>query len=543
MAPIRLSRWQLTKLLLGQFWRDAGFFTRIMSVVLVATVSAMVLDRLIRPESLERLGIPVGGSSKGTKMDFQTVLEDCKSKYPKQPFLIRAFGVEYVVFPSSYFDEIKKLPEQQASALAFFRDSFHESWSGIPRQSAELLETVSVDLARTIPGYVRDRQADCAAACENVIGAPAGWEEVTLFAGMQEIVVSTNASAFVGRELGTSRSWTRSVERLPMAALIGTVLLGYLPIVLRPLFKPILFAPAMWLRWSMANMLTPILRDDIHEFEHSKDKKQLTGPKDKGKVPMTGWLLNRYKPGQATIERLINDYITLSFESTVSSAGALFFIIRELAADPALSDALRSELMSCAPSGELPLTYLTELRRMDSVMRESTRANPFSLRTSDPTFIARIFPGIGLLTYRLPPVVLCRELLTPLQLSTGPQLPAGTNICVDAHHINFSSSLWKDPEQFDSMRHYRKRQSPDNEQRFKFANLRSDSPGWGDGLQACPGRLFADNTLKIILTHLLLNYDFKLRPEDGEPKKGSAPNGTMYPDMWAKILFRSRPVD
>ena len=80
IAPIRLSRWQLTKLFLGQIWRDAGFLTWILLVLLMVTVSALILDRLIRPQSLEALGIPVGGSSKGTKMDFQQMLEDCKSK-------------------------------------------------------------------------------------------------------------------------------------------------------------------------------------------------------------------------------------------------------------------------------------------------------------------------------------------------------------------------------------------------------------------------------------------------------------------------------
>lgn len=198
---------------------------------------------------------------------------------------------------------------------------------------------------------------------------------------MQEIVASTNASAFVGRELGTNRKWTRSVERLPMAALIATVLLSYLPILLRPLFKPILFAPAIWLRWNMASMLTPIIQDDIREFENSIDKKTLLGPKEKGKVPLTGWLLNRYKSDHVTMRRLIDDYITLSFESTASSAGTLFFIMGELAADPALADVLRDEIMDCAPDGKLPLSHLTELRRMDSVMRESTRVNPFSHRT------------------------------------------------------------------------------------------------------------------------------------------------------------------
>lgn len=295
--------------------------------------------------------------------------------------MIRAFGVEYVVYSSSYFDEIKKLPEKQASALAFFRDSFNEPWSGIPRQTPELLKTISVDLARAIPAFVRARQIDCAAACDSVIGTCVKWKEVTLFAGMQELVASTNASAFVGRDLGTNRKWTRSVERLPMAALIGTVLLSYLPILLRPFLKPVFYGPAVWLRWNMAAMLKPIIQEDIHDYEQSKDKKSRVGPKEKGKVPLTGWLLNRYKPHQKIMKRFVDDYITLSFESTASSAGTLFFIMGELAADPALADILREEILQYAPDGKLPLTHLNELRKMDSVMRESTRANPFSHRT------------------------------------------------------------------------------------------------------------------------------------------------------------------
>lgn len=142
------------------------------------------------------------------------------------------------------------------------------------------------------------------------------------------------------------------------------------------------------------------------------------------------------------------------------------------------------------------------------------------------------------LTLRI--VVLYRKLLTPTKLSMGPELPAGTKICVDAHHINYSPDLWRDPETFDGLRHYRARQEPSQEMRFKFANLGADAPGWGDGLQACPGRMFADNTLKIALTHLLLHYDIKLRPGDKKPESGTLPNGAFYPDMKAKILFKSR---
>lgn len=127
-----------------------------------------------------------------------------------------------------------------------------------------------------------------------------------------------------------------------------------------------------------------------------------------------------------------------------------------------------------------------------------------------------------------------------MQFSIGPELPAGTNICVDAHSINFSPELWEDPEKYDGLRHYRARQKPGYENKYKFANLGSDTPNWGDGPQACPGRMFADNTLKIVLVHLLTNYEFRLRPGEGIPKQGSMPNGTMYPDTSAKIHYRLR---
>ncbi len=80
LAPIRLSWWQLTRLLLAQFWRDRGAAARITLILLMSLTAAVLLDRLIRPPTLEALGIPLGGSSTRTKVDFQTMLEASKSK-------------------------------------------------------------------------------------------------------------------------------------------------------------------------------------------------------------------------------------------------------------------------------------------------------------------------------------------------------------------------------------------------------------------------------------------------------------------------------
>ncbi|KAK5633752.1 hypothetical protein RRF57_009467 [Xylaria bambusicola] len=518
-AGLRLSRWQLTRLLAAQIWRELSPIAALIVVLLIVVLPLWVLSMFFRRKSLQKLGIPLLGKSKGRKMDFLQMMEDAAKKYPNNVCLIRAFGTEYVVFPSKHFDEVKRLPEAKASAQAFMREAFHEAWSGIPRHSSELTKAVFVDLSRSIPALVQNRQEDCAAASEQVLGQSSEWKEVTLYSSIEDIVVATNASAFVGRNLGTNKSWMTTVARLPLAVAIPTVIISFTPSVLRPFVKPLVFAPAMWMRQKLIRMLRPILARDMRDYNASEDKKSLAGPSEQGRVPLTSWLLRRYPRTVKDVkQRLIDDYINASFESTPSSAGTLFYLVVELAADPALVDLLREEIKDVAPDGKLPLTHLNELRKMDSVMRESARVNPFSYLT------------------------LYRKLQQPVKLSIGPELPTGTNICVDAHHINFSPDLWDDPEKFDGLRHYRARQKEGNEMRFKFANVGSDSPGWGDGAQACPGRIFADNTLKIILTHLLLNYDIRLRPGQTKPKRGSMPNGSFYPDMRAKVQIRSRRV-
>ncbi|KAK2051502.1 cytochrome P450 oxidoreductase GliF [Colletotrichum caudatum] len=514
-APLRLSRWQLIRLLVAQLCREASPVAKTVVVATALLVLVSIISWLTRPPSLRRLNIPPAVKSKSGKMDFEEVLEETAKKYPDSPFYLNAFGTEYVVMPSKCFDEVKRLSEKTASAFAYFYQEFYGSWTGAAVQTPELGKTIAVELTRAIPSLVQWRQLDCAAAFDMAVGACPNWKEIKLYYTMQDLVASVNASAIVGRELGTNRKWVEAVERMPLGLAIPTIILGHFPAILRTIAKPFLFLPLKVIRWKIKRMLRPVLQSDIREYESSADKKVLLGLREQGKVQLTGWLLARYK-GKMDFDALVQDYITLSFESTPSTASTIFFIVCELAADPALQNLLRQELEEKTEGGRLPQTHLNELRKMDSVMRESARVSPFSY------------------------LVLYRKLLTPTKLSLGPILPVGTNICVDAHHINNSPALWDKPDVFDGLRHYRARQMPENENRFKFANLGSDAPTWGDGLQACPGRMFADNTIKIILTHLLLNYDIKLRPGEEKPKKGAMPNGSVIPNLGTRILFRSR---
>lgn len=138
-------------------------------------------------------------------------------------------------------------------------------------------------------------------------------------------------------------------------------------------------------------------------------------------------------------------------------------------------------------------------------------------------------------------VTLFRRVLAPVRMSVGPPLPAGALICVDAYTLTRDPARWgADADSFDPKRFAKLRARPGQEGLHQFTSLGPDAPGWGDGLQACPGRTFAGNTIKIILAHILTHYDIQLAPGAEKPRRNSMPNGSMSPDMRAKIMLRRR---
>ncbi|KAK2030523.1 cytochrome P450 oxidoreductase GliF [Colletotrichum zoysiae] len=487
-----------------------GAFVVAITCVLLFASYRMIFDgkRLRMPSEL-----PV---VKRNDSHYENVIKEGRKKYPNEPFLAVNKRHSFVIYPRQCFDELKRLPEHTASAKGFFHAANYGDWSLIGTETPALLKTIIADLTRSLPARVFNRQQDTRTAFDAVIGYCPDWKGFNLLMTSFEIVAQINACSFVGRELGCNRSWVRAVMMSPLVIHVAVTLLNACPALLRPLMQPLLFLPTLKNQWDMKRLLTPMLQKDIKNFSEAKDKKELLRPRAEGDIPFTAFLLSRYKAAEATIKQLVTDYLLVSFDSTPSTASALYHALCELSQHPEAVEVLRQELDEVLVDGKLPTTHLQELKRMDSFLRESFRMHPVSLFT------------------------LQRYIEKPVKLSVGPTIPAGAIVGVDAQSINRSPELWTDPDKFDIDRFYRLREKPGNDNRYHFLTTGSDSPGWGDGTQACPGRFFATSTLKIALAHVVMNYDIRL-------KEGSIPlditplaNGTWKPDDKATALFRSR---
>lgn len=100
-------------------------------------------------------------------------------------------------------------------------------------------------------------------------------------------------------------------------------------------------------------------------------------------------------------------------------------------------------------------------------------------------------------------------------------------------------SVSPDPDKFDGFRHYRERQKPGQGNLHQFATTDKDNMHFGHGKYSCPGRFFAAHTIKVLIAHLIVNYDFKFPEGKGRPRNVAA-HEYIFPDPEARLLIKER---
>jgi cytochrome P450 len=193
-------------------------------------------------------------------------------------------------------------------------------------------------------------------------------------------------------------------------------------------------------------------------------------------------------------------------------------VIFDLAARPEYLQPLRDELQdvrATESSPHLSKTSMPKLRKLDSFLKESHRLSPISL-----------------LNMR-------RKIIQPITLHDGTVLQPGMHIAFPLHQISNDEDLWKNPGQFDGFRFQKLRELPGNESKYQFTATGRNSMDFGHGVHACLGRFFAVNEIKMILIHLIENFDFKFKGDIGRPDNLWTPGG-YYPDPSVRVLVRRR---
>jgi cytochrome P450 len=133
--------------------------------------------------------------------------------------------------------------------------------------------------------------------------------------------------------------------------------------------------------------------------------------------------------------------------------------------------------------------------------------------------------------------------MEPINLADLGHLPAGAIISVPNFALDYNpaESTWSDPKHFDGFRYYKlRRSSPEEHSHHQFSETSLDAMHFGLGRQACPGRFFASNEIKLLLVHLIMNYDISLSDSEKGRPANSYYETQVLADSGYKLNMRKR---
>ncbi|KAI4176969.1 MAG: hypothetical protein LQ346_007749 [Caloplaca aetnensis] len=274
----------------------------------------------------------------------------------------------------------------------------------------------------------------------------------------------------------------------------------------------------------LRNRLTPNLQDfvasSLEEIEYSAEK-ELPASQDNRPLDLLQYMIEGAQGEDLEPERLAHLQLMVNLAGIHTTSAAITHAIYDLCEHPEYVNELREETEEVLRlDGGWQKGTHSKLHKLDSFLKESQRFSP-------PT----------LLSFN-------RVVLTPLTLSNGTHIPAGTHISVASRHIQFDPDVTPDPDNFDGLRYYwLRQQAPTDSHRHDFANADGTNMNFGAGRYACPGRFFASMELKMLLAHLLLKYDFRFPPGTVTRPPNLVIDEFLGPNPWAKILLRKRHRD
>lgn len=122
----------------------------------------------------------------------------------------------------------------------------------------------------------------------------------------------------------------------------------------------------------------------------------------------------------------------------------------------------------------------------------------------------------------------------------GLKVPKGALLGWVSIHNQIDPDVAADPKQFDPMRSYKKRQASALDQSRHLAGQPSlENLTFGYGAQACPGRNIAVSILKMVVSRLLHDYEFKFAEGQTKPKNIYLLE-FIIPNPRAKLMMRKR---
>ncbi|KAL2859609.1 cytochrome P450 [Aspergillus pseudodeflectus] len=401
-----------------------------------------------------------------------------------------------IVVPPRFVDEIRTAPPTHLSAKVAAND-FH-------------FHLIKTHLTPNLEHKIGDLLDEINLAFDQEIGRPEDWKPVVMARTAHRIATRTANRLLVGAPLCRNEEYLQMSIRYTIDVFGGADKLRAWPDFLK---RPVTyFVTSVNERQKVARKhLLPYIKGRLEEIGQLEKASARDKP-----VDSLQWVIDAApNPLERDPERLMYRLLHLNVAAVHTTSVTFLNCVYDLALHTDTHAELREEVQRAVSEDGWTARGLAGMRKLDSFMLESQRLAPIA--SSQMT----------------------RAVTKDFTFSDGTTVPKGSYVLVPMHAMYLDDSLYPNASTFDAFRWSRLREQPGDENRYQFVTTSPTHINFGHGRDACPGRFFAAQEIKLLLAHILLHYDVRL--EDSS----ALPTPTWYdrsrlPNQTARVLFRAR---
>ncbi|KAF8989850.1 cytochrome P450 [Cyathus striatus] len=356
------------------------------------------------------------------------------------------------------------------------------------------------NLANIFPA-VRD---ELLASFSEIIPEKEGWVKYNASDAFMKIIARVTNRMIVGFPLCRDEEFLDNAVQYTMDVIIVSTIINLVPPFLRPLSTYIFRSVSNRIKCAQT-LLEPVIE---------RHRKELAERTNDNELIFLNWLLSEAKGEEQENIKLARRIMLVNFGAIHTTSITFLQALYCLAANPSYIQPLREEVEEVVSQDGWSKASLDKLLKVDSFIREAQRLH------SPGGFTAM------------------RKALVDYTFRNGTYIPKNTMLAVPLEPVHIDPDVYPNAYEFDGFR-FAKINEANGNRKADIVSLGDNFLTFGLGKHACPGRFFASNELKLLLSHVVVNYDVKfenegIRPDDVflGPSRNPNPN--------AEVMFRRR---
>ena len=298
-----------------------------------------------------------------------------------------------------------------------------------------------------------------------------GWSELLMMPSLLRVFTRVNLLAFLGEDQAEKMQVYDDVMAFFWSCAKAFPIVNLMPEFTMPLISPIA-------------MGFGITRQIIYNLILRMTRSSMAGTAT-DTMHITHWVAEMTRLRDAAAVARVT--LGLLFASAFQVPMIAQFVVYRLCMHSEYSEKLREEAAEF--DGATFSAKNEDMPYLDSFIKETSRLSPGPILSAP------------------------RTVMVPYTTADGCHIPSGNWLAIPQISLMRDDKIWSNGKEFEGFRFVDENASSES----RWTHPSYEYPFWGSIRHACPARFYVSVVMKMILSHLLLSYEFKLKDEKAAP--------------------------